>query len=48
MKKAEVFNPYQEVTQWFNNGNSIELLLNSNNLDFGKTLRNIPGLEDIV
>lgn len=48
MKKVEVFNPYQDITQWFTSGHSLDLMLNAANSDFIKALKNINGLEKLI
>jgi magnesium chelatase subunit I len=48
MKKVEAFNPYQEVTEWFTSGNTLDLLLDTKNAAFIKSLKDIKGLEKLV
>jgi magnesium chelatase subunit I len=48
MKKAESFNPYQDITDWFTSGNTLDLMLNTSNAEFIKSLKNISGLEKLV
>lgn len=39
---------YQEIIDWFNDGNSVDLLNESNNAEYRKTLENVPGLKKLV
>jgi len=48
MKKVEAFNPYQDVTDWFTSGNTLDLMLNTANPEFVKVLKGINGLEKVV
>lgn len=48
MKKAESYNPYQGIVQWFSQGNTLEMLLNSSDDVFIKSLKSVPGLLDMV
>lgn len=39
---------YQEIVQWFNEGNSVDLLLDSNTTEYKAALHRIPGLRKLV
>jgi magnesium chelatase subunit I len=47
-RKQKEKSPYKKVTQWFSEGNTIDLLNDMTNVDFEKTLKAIPGLSDLV
>ncbi|MFT4738352.1 MAG: magnesium chelatase subunit I [Paraglaciecola sp.] len=47
-KNKEVKNPYQLITDWFGEGNMVDLLHNFSNAEYKKELMLIPGLEDLV
>jgi magnesium chelatase subunit I len=40
--------PYKKITQWFSEGNTIDLLNDMSNVDFERTLKSVPGLTDLV
>jgi magnesium chelatase subunit I len=48
LKKTQDVNPYQAVTNWFAKGNYVDILTTVSNSDYEKTLKNVPGLYDIV
>jgi magnesium chelatase subunit I len=48
LKKNQLANLYQNLTAWFGKGNSVDILLNSSNLEYENTLIKIPKLKDIV
>jgi magnesium chelatase subunit I len=48
MKKAETFNPYREIVEWFSKGNNLDLLLTSTDKEFKKILESVPGLKKLV
>jgi magnesium chelatase subunit I len=48
LKKNETFNPYQSIVQWFSQGNSLDIMINSTENEFSKSLKSVPGLLDIV
>ncbi len=39
---------YQDIIDWFNEGNTVDMLNESNNADYRKTLEKIPGLKKLV
>lgn len=47
-KDKSVSNPYQKVVDWFNKGNSVDLLQAATNHDYEKVLLGVPGLDDVV
>lgn len=48
MKKTDTFNPYQDIIDWFTSGNTLDLMLNTDNPGFTKALKKISGLEKVV
>ncbi len=52
-KKAEQADPkrnnmYQEIIDWFNEGNTVDLLNESSNAEYRKSLEKVPGLKKLV
>jgi magnesium chelatase subunit I len=47
-RKQKDKSPYKKITDWFSDGNNVDLLHEMNQGDFEKTLKNIPGLSDLV
>jgi magnesium chelatase subunit I len=47
-KKSQQTNPYQAITNWFNKGNTVDILNNVSQREYEKSLNNVPGLKDIV
>jgi magnesium chelatase subunit I len=47
-RKQKDKSPYKKITDWFGDGNSIDLLHDMTNQDFEKTLKSVPGLSDLV
>lgn len=47
-KKAKEKNPYQEIIEWFAEGNQFDMVDNLNNKEYKAKLKSIPGLEKIV
>ncbi len=47
-RKQKERNPYKKVTDWFGDGNSLDLLHNMNEGEFHKALRSVPGLSDLI
>ena len=41
-------NLYQEIIDWFNEGNTVDLLNESSNAEYRKSLENVPGLKKLV
>ncbi len=48
IKKSQQSNPYQEIINWFNKGNMVDIMNNVTEKEYEKTLNNVPGLKDIV
>jgi magnesium chelatase subunit I len=47
-RKQKDKSPYKKITQWFSEGNTIDLLNDMTNVDFERTLKSVPGLADLV
>jgi magnesium chelatase subunit I len=47
-RKQKDKSPYKKITQWFSEGNTIDLLNDMTNVDFERTLKSVPGLSDLV
>jgi magnesium chelatase subunit I len=47
-KKSKVANPYQEITDWFTDGNTMDIADNLTAADYKKGLMQVKGLEDLV
>ncbi len=47
-RKQKEKSPYKKITNWFGDGNTIDLLHDMNQADFEKTLKAVPGLLDLV
>lgn len=47
-RKQKDKSPYRKITQWFNEGNSIDLLNDMPNVDYERALKSVPGLVDLV
>ncbi|HMJ69981.1 MAG TPA: hypothetical protein VK508_13845 [Cyclobacteriaceae bacterium] len=47
-RKQKEKSPYKKITQWFSEGNTIDLLNDMTNVDFERTLKTVPGLTDLV
>jgi len=47
-RKQKEKSPYKKITNWFGDGNTIDLLHDMNQTDFEKTLKAVPGLIDLV
>jgi magnesium chelatase subunit I len=47
-KNKEIKNPFQTITDWFGNGNMVDLLTNYSNTEYKKELMSIPGLKELV
>jgi magnesium chelatase subunit I len=48
LKKNQDANIYQQITNWFNKGNIVDLMSSQSEKEFEKTLNKVPGLSDIV
>jgi len=47
-KKSNVPNPYQQIVNWFQRGNKVDLLTQLSNNEYNKILNSIPGLKEVV
>lgn len=47
-RKQKEKSPYRKVTDWFGDGNSVDLLHHMAQNEFERTLKNIPGLQELV
>jgi len=47
-RKQKEKSPYKKITEWFGEGNTIDLLQNITNHEYEKVLKSVPGLADLV
>lgn len=47
-RKKETGNPYEPIKEWFEKGNMVDLVFDSNGKDYQKELKAIPGLEKLI
>ena len=47
-RKQKEKSPYKKITNWFGDGNTIDLLHDMNQADFEKALKSVPGLIDLI
>ncbi len=47
-KKRNLPNPYKVITDWFGEGNTVDIFHDAAEKDYRKTLEGIPGLKDLV
>jgi magnesium chelatase subunit I len=47
-RKQKEQSPYKKITNWFSDGNTIDLLHTMTGPDFEKILKSVPGLTDLV
>lgn len=47
-RKQKDKNPYKKITDWFSDGNNVDLLHEMNQNEFEKVLKKIPGLTELV
>lgn len=47
-RKQKEKSPYKKITNWFGDGNTIDLLHDLPNADYEKILKSVPGLTDLV
>jgi magnesium chelatase subunit I len=47
-QKNKADNPYRRITDWFGEGNTIDLLNDSSNKDYKAALNNVKGLRELV
>lgn len=48
IKRNQESNPYQPIINWFGKGNEVDLLNNSPNQEYKRSLDAVPGLRDLV
>jgi magnesium chelatase subunit I len=47
-RKQKEKSPYKKITEWFGDGNAVDLLHDMSNQNYEKTLKSVPGLADLV
>jgi magnesium chelatase subunit I len=47
-RKQKEKSPYKKVTEWFSDGNALDLLHSMDQTQFEKNLKSVPGLADLV
>src|SRR5215203_3154493 len=47
-RKQKEKSPYKKITNWFGDGNTVDLLNDISQVDYEKRLTNVPGLQDLV
>jgi magnesium chelatase subunit I len=47
-RKQKEKSPYKKITEWFGDGNTVDLLQNMTNQEYEKTLKSVPGLVDLI
>lgn len=47
-RKQKEKSPYKKVTDWFGDGNTVDLLHDMPQKEYEKALKNVPGLEELV
>lgn len=47
-RKQKEKSPYKKVTEWFGDGNTIDLLHDMSQPDFEKKIKSVPGLNDLI
>lgn len=47
-QKEKPGNPYKTITEWFGEGNTLDLLHDASNEEYEKILRRVPGLHELV
>lgn len=48
LRRKKDANPYQEVIEWFGQGNEVNMLSIESDADYAKELARVPGLSDLV
>lgn len=48
LRKQKEKSPYKKITDWFGEGNHVDLLHDLSDQDYEKVLKSIPGLKDLV
>lgn len=47
-RKQKEKSPYKKITDWFGEGNSVDLLHDMSQTEFEKKIRSVPGLQELV
>ena len=47
-RKQKEKSPYKKISDWFGDGNTIDLLHDMSNPDYEKALKSVPGLSDLI
>ncbi len=47
-RKQKEKSPYKKITDWFSDGNNVDLLNEMSQSEFEKALKKIPGLQDLI
>lgn len=47
-RKQKEKSPYKKITNWFSDGNKVDLLHEMNHAEFEKNLKTIPGLSELI
>jgi magnesium chelatase subunit I len=47
-RKQKEKSPYKKISNWFGDGNAIDLLHDMRNEDYEKALKSVPGLSDLI
>jgi magnesium chelatase subunit I len=47
-RKQKDKSPYKKFSNWFGDGNTIDLLNDMSDADYEKTLKSVPGLQDLI
>jgi magnesium chelatase subunit I len=48
LRKQKENNPYKKITDWFGNGNTVDILNELSNQTYKETLTKVPGLKELV
>ncbi len=48
VRKQKINNPYKDITEWFGDGNTVDLLHDADIKTFQKTINEVPGLKTLV
>lgn len=47
-RKQKEKSPYKKITNWFGDGNTVDLVHDMSNAQYEKSLRDVPGLADLI
>jgi magnesium chelatase subunit I len=47
-KKSKQGNPYKSITEWFGDGNTVDILNDASEAEYIKAIQNVPGLKGLV